>query len=144
MSIRLFVLAAFFFLPQLSHGNESDGEIVVVTSPGTNSNEIPLNQLRAIFVMRQSKWNDGSPVRVLVFGDNTAEHQAFSKDVLRFFPRQLRQAWDSQVFSGLGQYPEQVDSVEDMLAKIKTTPGSIGYIFKNNVNDSVRILKVRP
>ncbi len=122
----------------------SDAKIVAITSATFNPGPVSRNILRAIFVMRLSKWNDGTPVKVYVFDDASSAHEAFCKEILQFFPKQLRQALDKQVFSGLGQYPEQVDSVTEMLTKVKSTPGSIGYIYNDEVSEDVRILQITP
>ena len=119
-------------------------QVVAITSSSYNPGEISRNTLRAIFLMRYAKWEDGMPVKVYVFADAESGHETFSKEVLKIFPRQLRQAWDRQVFSGLGQYPEQVSSAKEMLAKVKATPGSVGYISIQEVNKDVRILQIHP
>lgn len=119
-------------------------QMVVVTSAINPPKAISLSTLRAVYVMRYTKWEDGTPVRAYVLADSTAQHEAFSKEILKLFPRQLRQAWDRQVFSGLGQYPEQVSSTKEMLAKVSATPGSVGYVPLNEVNKDVRILQIEP
>lgn len=141
-------LGLIFFLSAvisaISSADTTDNQVVAITSSSFNPGSVSRNVLRAIFVMRLARWNDGTPIKVYVFDDASTTHEAFSKEVLQFFPRQLRQAWDRQVFSGLGQYPQQVESVEDMLEKIQSTPGSIGYITKNEVKENVRILQIVP
>ena len=117
--------------------------MIAIASPAVSDNAISRSSLRAIFGMRLHRWPDGTPVKVFVFKDDVAEHVAFSKEVLQVFPNQLRQAWDRLVFSGLGQYPEQVSTVEEMLEKVASTPGAIGYIRANEVNQNVRILRIR-
>ncbi|MDD2832569.1 MAG: hypothetical protein PHD12_01005 [Methylotenera sp.] len=123
---------------------DSPARMVAVTASSYNPGEVSLNTLRAIFVMRYAKWPDGTPVKVFVYADNVPAHEVFTKEVLKFFPRQLRQAWDRQVFAGLGQYPEQVASVQEMLAKVSATPGSVGYLSLQEVNQDVRILQIQP
>lgn len=149
MRIRqfLFVLQLSVLLgPTFSMAGSSEPsmQVVAITSGAYNPGEVSRNTLRAIFVMRHAKWNDGTPVKVYVYADDSPEHETFSKEVLKFFPRQLRQAWDKQVFSGLGQYPEQVSSTKEMLAKVKATPGSVGYVSIQEVNKDVRILQMQP
>lgn len=117
--------------------------MVAITAPSSNENAIPRSTLRAIFGMRLHKWSDGTPIKVFVFRDDAPEHVAFSKQVLQVFPHQLRQAWDRLVFSGLGQYPEQVSSTQEMLARVAATPGAIGYLRASEVNQNVHILKIR-
>ncbi|ACT48418.1 hypothetical protein [Methylotenera mobilis] len=117
-------------------------KVAVIASSSSTPGVISANTLRAIFVMNQTKWSDGTPVKVYVFSDSNPIHETFSKEVLKFFPRQLRRAWDRQVFAGLGQYPEQVSTPQEMLAKVKATPGSVGYLLSQEVNQDVRILQI--
>ncbi len=139
----LLLLGIFCF--SMSHAGPTEPAIVVITSASSTENEnaIPRSTLRAMFGMRLHKWNDGTPVKVYVFRDEVAEHVLFSKEVLQVFPHQLRQAWDRLVFSGLGQYPEQVSSSQEMLSKVAATPGAIGYVQSSEVNQYVRILQIR-
>ena len=59
------------------------------------------------------------------------------------FPYQLRSAWDRLVFSGIGQAPIRVNSVEEMLDRVANTPGAIGYLWKTNIDESVDVLQVQ-
>ena len=149
--IGIFIQIAVFLLPPATVAETvsatvgiANSQVVAITSTTYDPGDVSRNTLRAIFLMRYAKWDDGMPVKVYVFSDTDPNHEMFTKEILRFLPRQLRQAWDRQVFSGLGQYPEQVFSVQDMLNKVKTTPGSVGYISMQEVTKDVRILQVRP
>ena len=117
--------------------------MVAIAFPSTSESVISRSSLRAIFGMRLNKWPADTPVKVFVMKDDAPEHDAFSKNILQVFPHQLRLAWDRQVFSGQGQYPEQVVSIQEMLSKIESTPGAIGYIKINEVTNNVRILQIR-
>lgn len=136
------LLAALLFTSS-SLAGALEPVMIAITAPSTGEKAISLGTLRAMFGMRLHKWPDGTPVKVFVYRDGAPEHVAFSKQVLQVFPHQLRQAWDRLVFSGLGQYPEQVSSAQEMLAKVAATPGAIGYINASEVNQNVRILRVR-
>lgn len=116
---------------------------VVITSPSLKISDISRSNLRAMFAMRMHKWPDGTMVKVFVYRDDDPLHEKFSKQILNVFPYQLRQAWDRQVYSGLGQYPEEVASSEEMLSRIANTPGAIGYVKMNEVNKNVRVLEIR-
>lgn len=84
--------------------------------------------LRSIFTMRLSAWPDGSRIQVLVLPDDNPLHRQFSKNVLGLFPYQLRRVWDQGVFSGTGEAPTEVESIESMRTLLQQTPGAIGYL----------------
>ncbi|RFC33444.1 MAG: PBP superfamily domain-containing protein [Candidatus Nitrotoga sp. SPKER] len=138
----LYILGAFLVTTN-SYADNQEPTIVVIAFPSTSENTISRSSLRAIFGMRLNKWPADTPVKVFVMKDDTPEHGAFSKNILQVFPHQLRLAWDRQVFSGQGQYPEQVVSLQEMLSKIASTPGAIGYIKTSEVTNNVRTLQIR-
>lgn len=116
-------------------------EVVVNKSVGESN--ISANSLRSIFSMHLKTWPDGTKIRVFVLADDDPLHQIFSKRKLNVFPYQLRSTWDRLVFSGTGQAPIKVNSVEEMLEKIISTPGAIGYLWRANINESVNVLTIK-
>ncbi|MEJ2405338.1 MAG: substrate-binding domain-containing protein [Candidatus Thiodiazotropha sp.] len=104
---------------------------------------ISKSTLRSIFSMRMTQWPDGTPIRVFVMGDKTPQHTDFAKHILGVFPHQLRRAWDRQIYSGMGQAPIKVETEQEMLEQIATTPGAIGYLSEEYINEQVRILPVQ-
>lgn len=109
--------------------------------------EVPTESLRrsvvrSIFSMRMTSWPSGIPIRVFVLGDKNDLHSSFSKRVLGVFPHQLRRAWNRQIFSGTGQAPEKVESEQEMREKVAHTPGAIGYISEEMINEQIRTLAV--
>lgn len=122
---------------------QSEPAMLVIAHPAIAEDSIPRATLRAILGMRLQRWPGETPVKVFVLADETPEHATFSKSVLQVFPQQLRMAWDRQVFSGQGQYPEMVASPQEMLARVASTPGAIGYVKASEVTPNVRVLKIR-
>ena len=115
----------------------------IVTHSGVSEKTLSKSSLRAIFGMRLHTWPDGSSIRVFVLPDDAPLHIAFSKEKLNVFPYQLRAAWDRLVFSGTGQAPETVNSPEEMLAKVGSTPGAIGYLTRSRMDGSVNVLQIK-
>lgn len=110
----------------------------VVIHPSQNESRITRNALRAMFGMRLRTWPDGTPIRVFVLREDSSTHKAFAKRILQIFPHQLSRAWDRLVFSGTGQAPQVVQSPEEMLAKVASTPGAIGYLPPESIDERVQ------
>lgn len=117
-------------------------EPVLVVNPSVPVNDLKRNEARLIFSLRRSQWKDGSPIRVHVLDDQNPLHVRFCREVLRLYPRQLRRAWDRQTFSGTGQAPNVVESIEAMRETIAREPGAVGYLPRELVDGSVKILEV--
>ncbi len=122
-------------------------------SPPSNAVDLVVNQavpvdtlsrsmVRSIFSMRMTSWPDGLPIQVFVLGDKTSLHAEFSKQILGVFPHQLRRAWNRQIFAGTGQAPAKLENEEEMRDMVAKTPGAIGYISKDMINDQIRKIDV--
>ena len=107
-----------------------------------STGELPLNKARSIFSMRLREWPDGTPVRVYVLPDGSQSHRQFVQSVLGMFPHQLRRNWDRYIYTGTGQAPTEVNSEEEMIERVRMTPGAIGYSSKEVMHDEVRILQL--
>lgn len=134
--LACFALASCFAVPMAAHSQE-----IIVNSTVTQET-ISANTLRAIFGMRLRTWENGSPITVFVLATNHPTHVKFTKDALGVFSYQLERAWDRLVYSGTGQAPIEVFSEREMLMKVATTPGSIGYVKEESIDERVRRLQI--
>ena len=120
----------------------SVGAVEIIANKGVATGNLSVANARAILGMRQVKWSDGSLIRVFVLPDNHPLHVALCKERLNLFPYQLRQSWDRLVYSGMAQAPVEVASESELIAKVATTPGAIGYVSRVQNNEKVRVLYV--
>lgn len=115
---------------------------VVVSHSSHAISLISNNSLRSIFLMRLTEWQDGEHITVFVLPESNEVHVQFCKEVLGLFPYQLQQAWDRLVYSGTGQAPTVVESLQELKSKVSSTPGAIGYIAKDQVDETVNVILV--
>lgn len=108
----------------------------------TSQRSISKNGLSAIFKMRLRHWNDGSDVTVFVLPDEDPLHKQFCKQILNVFPHQMRKNWNKLVFSGTGQAPIRVENKEEMINKLRSTPGAVGYLSGADIIDGIKILNI--
>lgn len=116
-------------------------ELIAHRDAGVES--LTRNEARLFFTMRLKNWPNGTLVKVFVLPDNNALHNRFSNEILGLYPYQLRRVWDRQIFSGTGQAPTTVSSELEMLDRVATTPGAIGYADGTIENPRIRLLEVR-
>ncbi len=115
----------------------------VIVHPGVGVTTITTNEARLYLTLRLKTWPNGEPVKVFVLPDDDPLHRRFANTVLGLFPYQLRRVWDRQLFSGTGQVPTAVASESEMLRRVATTPGAIGYVESVPAGAPVRPLEVR-
>ncbi|WP_156495025.1 MULTISPECIES: hypothetical protein [unclassified Oleiphilus] len=125
------------------HVSESANAQSVITHLSTLTDTLSLNELRAIFSLRARAWPDGTKITVVVFQDTNPVHRSFLMNTLKMLPHQLRRQWDRYIYSGIGQGPVVVQSVEDMLATINNTPGAIGYVEGGMSNEHFTTVSIR-
>lgn len=134
-------LVLFFclLLPTVIAADEDD-DIVMIAHPAAAADYLQRNVARAVFGMRQRTWPDGTAVRVFVLPDSHPVHARFVKEQLEVLPHQLQLSWDRVVFSGTGQAPERVQTMNNMLEQVAATPGGLGYSERGAVDERVRII----
>lgn len=88
--------------------------------------------------MRLREWSDGTPIVVFVLPDQANEHRQFVQKILAMFPHQLRRQWDRYVYTGIGQAPIEVQSREEMISRVNSTAGAIGYIEEDSTDATIR------
>ena len=131
-----------FFL--LCAGGFSTGALSqqLIVHPGLDLTAMKAERVRAMFTMRSRRWLDGTPVRVFVLPDQDSLHREFAKKILRVLPYRLRMAWDRAVFSGTGQAPTEVQNEAEILDRVSTTPGAVGYVSDGVGDQPVRFVSV--
>ena len=127
----------------LSLACQVSGAQQVITNEDLDCGVLTRNQARLFFTMRLPTCPNGQSVKVFVLPDDDPLHAEFVKTVLGLFPYQLRQVWDRQVFSGTGQAPITVRNEQEMIERVATTPGAIGYAAGKPAEPGIKLLEVR-
>ncbi|MCE8021009.1 hypothetical protein HOP51_12945 [Halomonas sp. MCCC 1A11036] len=115
-------------------------QVVLIAHPTVANTSLTRDTTRAIFAMRQRSWPDGQAVRVFVLPNDHPVHARFAKERLSVYPHQLQLAWDRMVFSGTGQAPSQVNTQSEMLERVATTPGALGYLEREYLDERVQVI----
>jgi hypothetical protein len=138
---RSLIIGVISFALIIGAVHASAQELVVHRS--TEIQSLSRNEARLYFTMRVKAWPNGALVKVFVLPDDHELHRIFAKSVLGLFPYQLRRVWDRQLFSGTGRAPTTVADEQEMLERIASTPGAIGYTNGPFNHSNLRVLEVR-
>ncbi len=121
---------------------ESANTIVLVAHPSVGAQAINRDTTRAMFAMRQRTWPNGQAAQIFVLPNRDPVHTRFAKEQLGVYPHQLQLAWDRMVFSGMGQAPNRVRNQEEMREQVAGTPGALGYLEREYLDESVRVISM--
>jgi hypothetical protein len=133
------LVIVLLLLPQVSKAE------IVIAHPDVAISTLSSQGLRSIFSMRSSRWPDQMPMRVFVLTDKHPLHRSFVKSNLGMFPYQLRMIWDRSVFSGAGFPPILVATPREMLFRVQSTEGAVGYMDDNSLPllEGVKIIEIQ-
>ncbi len=112
----------------------------VIANAGVPLTHLGVNELRNLYLLRQTVWPNGQRVQLFVLPDDNPVHEAFAKETLGLYPYRLRQVWDRLSFSGMAVPPIEVHDENEMRARVGATPGAIGYVRKGSSNDAYKVL----
>jgi ABC-type phosphate transport system substrate-binding protein len=127
------------------HANVDSTELAVYVNTSVPIRTVSQPELRLLFAGRKQYWPDNSKVTVYVLPGNHVVHQAFCRDLLQMYPYQLERIWQQITYSGQGDAPIMVNSIAELFDAVKSTPGAIGYGYKNQMtNSDIAILNTEP
>lgn len=123
-------IAAFITNVSADEGASAE-PLSVIVNADTVLAKLDINSIRSIFTAKLTRWPNGMRIQFFVLPDEHPHHRHFVKNKLGLFPYQLRQIWDRLIFSGVGEGPVTVDSIDEMIEKVGAIPGAIGYYYSN-------------
>lgn len=130
------------------NSHEKEGmPVAIIVNQSVQLDGVSLRDLRAIYAMKKRFWNEQQAISVFVLANDDALHQEFCKKLLGIFPNQLESIWYRQVYTGTGKAPVTLSSRTEIITKVATTPGAIGYIDNNNIeqmqaDENIKILSI--
>lgn len=109
-----------------SSGASTEGQFRVVVN-ASRPTTITRQQLADIFMMRATRWTDGTPVTPYDLSVADPTRQGFSKTVLGQSAESVVYHWRQQLATRYLK-PPLVKSPEEMLSVVGSTAGAIGYV----------------
>jgi len=133
-------LAALAVALTFSASALADVSVIVNKS---NTVDIPVEDIKRLFLGKQSEFSNGSeaiPVNLSVGNGSRVE---FDESVLGRSSAQVQSYWSKLVFTGKGTPPKEVDSDAAALELVLKNPSTIAYIDSSKVTGDVRVIAVK-
>jgi ABC-type phosphate transport system substrate-binding protein len=126
--VLVFLVAAG--VPCLAH------HMAVIVSKDNAETNLSSAQLRKIFRAEIRKWHDERDIVLVLHRSSTGESAT-----LKHLNKMSAEQWQDWNQQHQGQL-KIVDSDQDVLSIIQSTPGSVGLVDVRSVNDKVKVLHV--
>lgn len=116
----------------------SFAKIAVIANKDVKTSSINKAKLLDVYTLDVNEFG-GSKIKIFDYSSETAVRKDFF-DYLGKSIADFKQVWMKKKLTGNGNPPINVGSEDDMLSKVASTPGAIGYVSSDKVNASVKVL----
>jgi ABC-type phosphate transport system substrate-binding protein len=119
----------------------SSEEVDVVVNKSNNIGPLSREEVRRIFVGEKSSWPDGKRITVLMLALDQPERRVFLREVLKMNESDYTKYFLQAAFTGhVEAAPKDLPSAAQMKARLAANPNAIGYLFKEEMDDSVKVV----
>jgi ABC-type phosphate transport system substrate-binding protein len=115
-------------------------DVVVVVSAKSPVGALSKAQVEDIFLGKAIRFPDGTQAVAIDQAEGSAVRDEFYNKVVGKSAAQIKAYWSKIIFTGRGQPPPSVSSTIEMIKRISANPAAIGYIDRDMLNDSVRVV----
>ena len=120
--------------------NIAMADVVVVVSAKSPVVALSKAQVEDIFLGKTIRFPSGAEAVVIDQAEGSAVRNEFYDKVFGKSAAQIKAYWSKIIFTGRGQPPPSVSNTIEMLKRISANPAAIGYIDREMMNDSVRVV----
>jgi ABC-type phosphate transport system substrate-binding protein len=136
MRIALLILCLL-----LSGETGASAQVAVIAHKSVPVEEISRSELLDFYTGDIKSWSNGMSVVVLDLKPKGEVRDAFYKYLGKTSSR-MKSIWMRNMLSGEGDPPESLQSEADVLKKVATTPGAIGFVRQSTVDEQVKTLMI--
>ncbi len=115
------------------------GQVAVVAHKSVPVDSISKSELLDLYTGETSIWRDGEPVVVFDLKERGKTRKTFYK-FLGMASSRIKSIWLKRMLLGEADPPQSLKSEEELLRKISTTQGAIGFLDRSKPNGTVKIL----
>ncbi len=103
--------------------------LVLVVHAENKVSRLDKSSVRNMYLGITTFWPNAVRVKPYNRVHDGAAGKPFFRDVLGMTPARYRHTWQKQQLSGQGVEPEVVATAGDVVARVASSPGAIGYIL---------------
>jgi phosphate transport system substrate-binding protein len=123
---------------------QAPAEIAVIVNKSNPLDDLPLPELREFFLAERGHWpNGGGKVRVVMLEQGAPAREAALRLIYNMNEKAYVSYFLGKKFRGETlEEPRQQSSAADVIKFVSFVPGAIGYVRPEEVDASVKVLRV--
>jgi hypothetical protein len=140
---KMLFLVATLLVVGASTVAQQKNDIAVVTNAQTPVTDLPLTDVRKVFLGEKQYWTANMPVILLVRAPVAREREVVLKTIYQMTESQFKQYWVAKIFrSEAVSAPKIVYSADMTNQLLSVMPGSIAFMEAKDVGPGLKVLKV--
>jgi hypothetical protein len=122
-------------------GGSAESQVVIFANRSVPESSLTPAQVMNMYMLNTRTWSDGQVITLFCLRESMNEEQKFY-ELLHRTPLEMRKLWLRAQLSGQARPPEMVISEEDLIRRVASTPGAIGFANREKLPGNVKILLV--
>jgi ABC-type phosphate transport system substrate-binding protein len=115
-------------------------DVVAVVSAKSPITTLSNSQVQDIFLGRASRFPNGALALPIDQAEGSVVREEFYAKMAGKSAAQMKAYWSKIIFTGRGQPPQEAANSVEMKKRLIENPAAIGYIEKNLVDASLRVV----
>ena len=115
-----------------------DAQVVVIVHKSVNISTLNAAQIADVFTLSTRVWPGGE--KIIVFDQKGESVRKSFFDFIGRSPMDVRKKWLRSQLSGEGKAPETLDSDDEVIQRVASTPGAIGYVSAGKAKGNVKVI----
>jgi hypothetical protein len=116
-------------------------EVDIIINKTNTVDDLPLADAKKVFMGDKSTWPSGKRVTVLMLAQGLPERAVILREIYKMPEDQLGQYFVQAAFAGkVSAPPKDIASAALMKQTVAGNPGAIGFVKKEDVDDTVKVV----
>jgi len=119
-----------------------EGLAIIVNRENPVEN-LSMAELRTVFLGERSHWPNGRRITIVMMEPGQSEREAVVRDICRMSESDLRRRYLQGLLTGeVLVSPKTLSSPVGVLKFVFNVPGAIGYVRPEDLDDSVKVVRI--
>lgn len=139
--MRLRFILSVLLLQAMSSVFSLNADLVTIVHPDVSADSVAPTTLERMYLGKTKKWQDGTKVVPVTLKAQGALH-TYIHSHFKQSPSQFSTYWKRRIFSGRGSPPRAFKHIPDVVEFVARTPGAIGFIPEESMDEAVKLIEV--
>jgi phosphate transport system substrate-binding protein len=124
-------------------GAGAEPSVAIIVNQSNSVENLSIAELRKIFLGERSHWPNGRRITLVMMDPAQPERKVVLREIYGMNEKDLNQHFVQGVFTGaVSVSPKTLASPSEVLKFVFNVPGAIGYVRAEDVDKSVKTLRV--